>query len=482
MSDVTPRLGLPLLAAAQAQKHVTHNEALTALDALTQIAVTRRCAAAPADAVESERFLVTAPASGVFLDKEGAIAARLDGGWRFHAPHAGWLAWIEQERRLVLFDGADWVDPPARAASVLGVNATADATNRLAVRSPAVLFSHENGDLRVTMNKASAAATASLALQSNWSGRAEIGLAGSDDLRVKVSADGALWKDALTIDRASGVVTFAQGAIGAGAPRAGRNRLRNPSFRVNQRGVSGAVTLAAGAYGHDGVKAGAGGATYAFAAAGLDVALTISAGTLILPVEAAMMEGGDHTLSHEGTAPARIWQGTGVAGSGAYQPASAPAGLVAAGLAAGVQTQVEFGPGAVLRPQLEPGTTPTVYERRSFDDEYRLCERYVLTSYNRGVTPGTPTQSGAVARQVDAATNYGALQTPFRTRMRATPSVTVFSPSTGAAGKIYNQYLGRDSAGVAGNVGETGCMIYIWQESDYPGYLISAHYLATADL
>ncbi len=34
MSDETPRSGLPLLAAAQAQKHVTHNEALLQLDAL----------------------------------------------------------------------------------------------------------------------------------------------------------------------------------------------------------------------------------------------------------------------------------------------------------------------------------------------------------------------------------------------------------------------------------------------------------------
>jgi Protein of unknown function (DUF2793) len=35
----TPRLALPAIEAAQAQKHVTHNEALTLLDALTQLAV-----------------------------------------------------------------------------------------------------------------------------------------------------------------------------------------------------------------------------------------------------------------------------------------------------------------------------------------------------------------------------------------------------------------------------------------------------------
>ena len=38
----TPRLALPAIEAAQAQKHVTHNEALTLLDALTQLAVESR--------------------------------------------------------------------------------------------------------------------------------------------------------------------------------------------------------------------------------------------------------------------------------------------------------------------------------------------------------------------------------------------------------------------------------------------------------
>ncbi|MCJ2115070.1 DUF2793 domain-containing protein, partial [Methylobacterium sp. J-001] len=38
MTDATPRLGLTLIAASQAQKHVTHNEALGLLDALVQLA------------------------------------------------------------------------------------------------------------------------------------------------------------------------------------------------------------------------------------------------------------------------------------------------------------------------------------------------------------------------------------------------------------------------------------------------------------
>ena len=55
----------------------------------------------------------------------------------------------------------------------------------------------------------------SLLMQSGWSGRAEIGLVGSDDLGFRVSADGSVWKDALIADRASGAVSFPQGVVHA---------------------------------------------------------------------------------------------------------------------------------------------------------------------------------------------------------------------------------------------------------------------------
>ena len=47
MSDVTDRLGLPLLAAGQSQKEVTHNAALTQLDMLMQSAVVAAFVTAP---------------------------------------------------------------------------------------------------------------------------------------------------------------------------------------------------------------------------------------------------------------------------------------------------------------------------------------------------------------------------------------------------------------------------------------------------
>ena len=151
-----------------------------------------------------------------------------------------------------------------------------------------------------------------------------------------------------------------------------RNRLRNPTLSINQRGVSGTVTLAAGVYGHDGVKAGASGATYTFAASGLDTTLTISAGSLILPIETLLIEGGSYMLSQAGTAQARVWQGTGYTGSGSY--AAAP--FTAAGLTVATQTNVEFSTGTVLRPQFEPGAVATAFERRPPGVELNLCQRY----------------------------------------------------------------------------------------------------------
>jgi hypothetical protein len=45
--DLSPVLSLPLIQPAQAQKHVTHNEALRMLDVLVQLAVASRSLTAP---------------------------------------------------------------------------------------------------------------------------------------------------------------------------------------------------------------------------------------------------------------------------------------------------------------------------------------------------------------------------------------------------------------------------------------------------
>ncbi|MBG0810594.1 DUF2793 domain-containing protein [Methylosinus sp. H3A] len=382
----TIHLALPRIDAAQAQKHVTHNEALALLDAMTQLAVIEKRTFPPTAPAEGDRYLVIATATGAFAGKEQNVAVRLAGGWVFLTPKAGWLAYVEAEQTTLLYDGSAWVDAglalrELQTLALLGLGATADSANPLSVKANAVLFAARTiaeggaGDLRVKLVKEAAGHTVSQLYQSNWSGRAETGLIGDDDFHVKVSADGTTWREALIVDRATGRVAFPSGT-GDGAPAAFRNRLRNVAFAVNQRAVSGTVTLAAGQYGHDGVKAGAAGASYTFSVSEIDTTLSVTAGSLILPIEAVLIEGGAYALAHDGTAQARVWQGTGYAGLGAYAPATRSAPLVVAGLTTGAQTNVEFSAGTILRPQFEPGGYATGFERRPPGVESAVCQRY----------------------------------------------------------------------------------------------------------
>jgi len=210
--EQSANLQLPYITPSQAQKHVTHNEAIRSLDAIVQLSVVDRdLASPPGTPTDGDRFLVADAASGAWSGKDGKIAAWQDGAWAFWTPRPGWLAWVEDEERLLVFDGTDWTDAAVHTVNpvpLVGVNAVSDATNRLSVRSPATLLDEETGDHRLTINKATVSDTASVVFQSGYSGRAEFGLAGDDDWHVKVSPDGSTWVDALTVSAATGRITL----------------------------------------------------------------------------------------------------------------------------------------------------------------------------------------------------------------------------------------------------------------------------------
>jgi hypothetical protein len=222
MTDVTPRSALPLLAAAQAQKHVTHNDALYQLDALSCARfLDRDLSAPPGSFADGDAYLVKAPGSGDWSGQSGNIAAAADGGWRFYAPYAGLIAYVSDESTLIVFDGAVWVDLASvldlQNVPLLGVNTTADATNKLAVKSSALLFDNVGGGVQAKLNKHAASDTASLLYQTNYSGRAEFGLTGDDHFHVKVSPDGSSWTEAAVIDKTSGALKLQNGSASAPA-------------------------------------------------------------------------------------------------------------------------------------------------------------------------------------------------------------------------------------------------------------------------
>ncbi len=200
MTDTTPNLNLPYILPSQAMKHVTHNQALQILDAATHAVIVATTAAPPASPIEGALYLVAASATGAFAGKDGRLAFFIDGAWIFLVPRAGWRALFAADSRTRVFDGSVWIDPLASPVlDRLGVSATPDATNRLAVSSEATLFNHAGHSHRLKLNKQATADTASLLFQSNWSGRAEIGLLGNDALQFKTSADGSAWTVGLEI-------------------------------------------------------------------------------------------------------------------------------------------------------------------------------------------------------------------------------------------------------------------------------------------
>ncbi len=218
--DATPRLGLPYLAAAQAQKHVTVNEGLALLDGLVQTCISSRTTTTqPAAPHDGAMYILPPSATGAdWSGRPADTVMRFEAGaWRAIAPTDGWMALILDEDSPVAYGGEGWAPIGSYITELnglarLGVNATAEATDRLSVKSQTVLFDHDGASVQVKLDKAATVDTASVLFQTGYSGRAEIGLCGDDDLHVKVSVDGSTFTDAVTVS-SSGAV-----GVGVGAP------------------------------------------------------------------------------------------------------------------------------------------------------------------------------------------------------------------------------------------------------------------------
>lgn len=219
----TIHLGMPFIEGSQAQKHVTHNEALRILDAVVQIGVLDRDRAAPPlTPADGDRHIVASGATGAWIGRADAVAVFEDNAWRFLTPTLGWCAWCDADGALLVFDGTVWTDVASGGGStesvaLLGVNDTASSPNLLTVKSNAALFSSINvanggtGDTRLQISKESSARTASVVFSDAFSGRAEFGLVGSDAFKLKVTNDGSAFVEALVVDQSSGNAALPRG-------------------------------------------------------------------------------------------------------------------------------------------------------------------------------------------------------------------------------------------------------------------------------
>lgn len=237
----------------------------------------------------------------------------------------------------------------------------------------------------------------------------------------------------------------------------GSNMLINCGVPViNQRGFAGGA-LAAGAYGYDRWKAGTGGCNVTInPTTGI---FTHTSGPLVQVVEAPEAAWGvPVTLSVEspsGTVSVNIGGATGsiAAGAGRRSVTLTPTGsgnmtvqLTATGV---TYSAVRF----------ERGSVATAPEYRSAADELILCQRYYEKSYDNATSPGTVTELGQSAFFLYglANANYaGGTTSHFKVTKRSVPAIVLYSPQTGAAGKIYNAGTTADVSGSATSIGQNG--------------------------
>jgi hypothetical protein len=196
---------------SQSQKEVTVNEALRIIDALLNTSVVDKdLTAPPGSPVEGSLYIVASIATGAWATKENKIAWYTSSAWLFITPKEGMSMWVADENIKYVFDGTNWVTEVSfQSLSMLGVNATADATNKLSVSSVAVLFNNIGANVQVKVNKNATADTNSFLFQTSFSSRAEFGCLGNDNFTLKVSPDNfSTSYEALSINKDDGWATF----------------------------------------------------------------------------------------------------------------------------------------------------------------------------------------------------------------------------------------------------------------------------------
>jgi hypothetical protein len=246
-----------------------------------------------------------------------------------------------------------------------------------------------------------------------------------------------------------------------------RNRLINAQGNINQRGyVSGTTTTGANQYTVDRWRVVVSGQALSWTTSGNDLTFTAPAGGVEQVIEGLNLETGTHVLSWTGTATATVG-GSAVANGGTVS------------ITGGVNLTVRFSGGTFTRPQFEPGSVATPFDRRDIGREFIMCQRYYTKSYDESTAIGTATNNGSVAI-FSLQTNRPALSYTYSVTMRASATVTIYNPSTGATGSCFSDDAGVSYAVGIETTGQKGFRAFAFGFVAASG--ASMHYTASAEL
>lgn len=132
--------------------------------------------------------------------------------------------------------------------------------------------------------------------------------------------------------------------------------------------------------------------------------------------------------------------------------------------------------------QLEAGQQATEFDALSADAVLRQCQRYFEKSYAQGTNPGTATTTNQFYQHLSG---FGAGTTAYATSRFAvtkmgTPTVTAYSPNTGASGNVHDYAAPTDRAALTTALGDSS--LTIGAASLTAGLNWGYHWTASAEL
>jgi len=136
--------------------------------------------------------------------------------------------------------------------------------------------------------------------------------------------------------------------------------------------------------------------------------------------------------------------------------------------------------------QLELGSVATDFEAISEQETMDQCERYYERSYSSGTLGvGAVTNIGMSYTYIlltSAVCSRGGRSQSFRAHKRAVPTVTIYSPSTGTAGKAYSFATTADVTTTTASPGTTGFYWYTNAFTTSTAASVGCHWVADAEL
>jgi hypothetical protein len=130
----TPNLAMNYIASSQAQKEITHNDALNDLDFLAQAsAIDHTLATPPSSPSTGDTYIIAASPTGAWTGFANCVAAYY-GGWKIKTPVMGWLAWTRNDNRVLYYNGSAWAlltTPKLDATATWNPGAVANASGAL---------------------------------------------------------------------------------------------------------------------------------------------------------------------------------------------------------------------------------------------------------------------------------------------------------------------------------------------------------------